>query len=61
MKLTKVYSNQDETFAPIFLKDGLNAVIAEIRKPENKDKDTHNLGKTTLARISHSYSASLAD
>lgn len=51
MKLTKIYSNQDETFGPIFLKDGLNAVIAEIRKPENKEKDTHNLGKTTLARL----------
>ncbi|MDL0431550.1 DUF2326 domain-containing protein [Marinobacter sp. TBZ242] len=51
MKLTKIYSNQDEIFAPIFLNDGLNAVIAEIRKPENKEKDTHNLGKTTLARL----------
>lgn len=51
MKLTKIYSNQDGIFAPIFLNDGLNAVIAEIRKPENKEKDTHNLGKTTLARL----------
>ncbi|PPK53553.1 uncharacterized protein YydD (DUF2326 family) [Marinobacter persicus] len=51
MKLTKVYSNKNETFAPIFLEDGLNAVIAEIRRPENKEKDTHNLGKTTLAKL----------
>jgi uncharacterized protein YydD (DUF2326 family) len=30
---------------------GLNTVIAEIRLPENKAKDTHNLGKTTLGKL----------
>jgi uncharacterized protein YydD (DUF2326 family) len=30
---------------------GLNVVMAEIRLPENRDKDTHNLGKTTLGRL----------
>jgi uncharacterized protein YydD (DUF2326 family) len=30
---------------------GLNVVMAEIRLPENRNKDTHNLGKTTLGRI----------
>jgi uncharacterized protein YydD (DUF2326 family) len=30
---------------------GLNVVIAEIRLPENRNKDTHNLGKSTLGRM----------
>jgi uncharacterized protein YydD (DUF2326 family) len=30
---------------------GLNAIVAEIRLPENRKKDTHNLGKTTLGRL----------
>ena len=30
---------------------GLNVVLAEIRLPENRKKDTHNLGKTTLGRL----------
>ncbi|CCH11454.1 hypothetical protein SMD_0885 [Stenotrophomonas maltophilia D457] len=30
---------------------GLNVVMAEIRLPENRNKDTHNLGKTTLGRL----------
>jgi uncharacterized protein YydD (DUF2326 family) len=29
----------------------LNVVMAEIRLPENRNKDTHNLGKTTLGRL----------
>ncbi len=29
----------------------LNVVLAEIRLPENRDRDTHNLGKTTLGRL----------
>jgi uncharacterized protein YydD (DUF2326 family) len=31
--------------------DGVNVVMAEIRLPENRNKDTHNLGKTTLGRL----------
>jgi uncharacterized protein YydD (DUF2326 family) len=33
-------------FAP-----GLNAILAQIRVPENRNKDTHNVGKTTLGRV----------
>jgi uncharacterized protein YydD (DUF2326 family) len=51
MKLSKLYSNKPDIFAPIDFATGLNVVIAEIRLPENKDKDTHNLGKTTLGRM----------
>ncbi len=51
MKLSKIYSNKPKIFPPINFKQGLNVVLAEIRLPENKDKDTHNLGKTTLGRL----------
>jgi len=51
MKLSKLYSNKPDTFSPIDFVSGLNVVMAEIRLPENRKKDTHNLGKTTLGRI----------
>lgn len=51
MKLSRLYSNKPETFAPVDFVSGLNVVIAEIRLPENRDKDTHNLGKSTLGRL----------
>jgi uncharacterized protein YydD (DUF2326 family) len=51
MKLSRIYSNQQRLFAPVTFHDGLNVVIAEIREPENREKDTHNLGKTTLSRL----------
>jgi uncharacterized protein YydD (DUF2326 family) len=38
-------------FTPIVFNDGLNVVLAEVRLPENKTKSSHNLGKSTLARI----------
>jgi uncharacterized protein YydD (DUF2326 family) len=51
MKLSRLYSNKPQLFAPIDFVGGLNVVIAEIRLPENRKKDTHNLGKTTLGRL----------
>src|ERR1017187_5822264 len=51
MKLSKLYSNKPAIFAPVEFLTGLNVIMAEIRLPENKKKDTHNLGKTTLGRI----------
>lgn len=51
MKLSRIYSNRDEAFTPIDFNDGLNVVLAEIRVPENRNKDTHNLGKTTLGLL----------
>ena len=51
MKLSKLYSNKSDLFGPIDFRAGLNVVLAEIRLPENRDKDTHNLGKTTLGRM----------
>ena len=51
MKLSKLYSNKPEQFESVDFVAGLNVVMAEIRLPENRDKDTHNLGKTTLGRL----------
>ncbi|WP_295843448.1 DUF2326 domain-containing protein [uncultured Xanthomonas sp.] len=38
-------------FEPVEFVHGLNVVVAEIRLPENRNRDTHNLGKTTLGRL----------
>lgn len=51
MKISKLYSNLPDKFSPIIFNDGLNFIYGEIRHPESKAKDTHNLGKTTLARL----------
>jgi len=51
MKPSKFYSNKPTLFAPVAFQQDLNVVLAEIRLPENKDRDTHNLGKTTLGRM----------
>src|SRR5712672_146262 len=51
MKLSKLYSDKPNQFGPIDFVGGLNVVLAEIRLPENRRKDTHNLGKTTLGRL----------
>ena len=51
MKLSRLYSNRPDQFSPIEFVSGLNIVLAEIRLPENRKKDTHNLGKTTLGRL----------
>jgi uncharacterized protein YydD (DUF2326 family) len=51
MKLSKLYSNFPQKFPAIYFRSGLNVVLAEIRDTNNKDKDTHDLGKTTLGRL----------
>ena len=51
MRLSQVYCNFPEAFGPIRFNPGVNIVLGEIRVPENRDKDTHNLGKTTLALL----------
>lgn len=51
MKLSRLYSNKPDLFDPVEFIQGLNVVMAEIRLPENRSKDTHNLGKTTLGRL----------
>jgi uncharacterized protein YydD (DUF2326 family) len=51
MKLSKLYCNMPDTFAPVNFVDGLNVVLAEIRLPQNQKKDTHNLGKTIFGSL----------
>ncbi|MEI9988120.1 MAG: hypothetical protein WDN69_36455 [Aliidongia sp.] len=51
MKPSKLYSNKPDLFTPVEFTPDLNVVLAEIRLPENRDRDTHNLGKTTLGRL----------
>jgi uncharacterized protein YydD (DUF2326 family) len=51
MKPSKLYSNRPAVLAPVEFAPELNVVLAQIRLPENRDRDTHNLGKTTLGRL----------
>lgn len=51
MKLSRLYTNQPKHFEPIQFTNGLNVVLGEIKDPANKNKDTHNLGKSTLGRV----------
>lgn len=51
MKLSRLYSSKSDLFEPVEFVQGLNVVMAEIRLPENRSKDTHNLGKTTFGRL----------
>jgi len=51
MKLSKLYSNKPALFTPITFTPQVNVIMAEIRLPKNRHKDTHNLGKTTLGRL----------
>ena len=51
MKLSCLYSDQPDIFAPIRFRDGLNVVLAHIRHPKDDSKLGHNLGKTLLIEI----------
>ncbi|WP_226636720.1 DUF2326 domain-containing protein [Brevundimonas poindexterae] len=51
MRVSRFYSNQGDAFPPIDFVDGMNVVLAEIRLPQNRSRDTHNLGKSTLGRL----------
>ncbi len=51
MKISKLYSNEPLLFKEIKFNAGLNVILGEIRLEENQDKDTHNLGKTTVGRL----------
>jgi uncharacterized protein YydD (DUF2326 family) len=51
MRLIRLYSNKPEVFEPIEFHAGISAVVAEIKRPENRGKTVHNLGKSTVARL----------
>ena len=46
MKLSQLYANK--SFKNIVFNDGLNLVLAKVTKKLDLNKDSHNLGKTTL-------------
>lgn len=50
MKLVKLYSN-DENFKTVTFSPGFNLILGEITDSTNLNKDSHNLGKTTLIDI----------
>jgi len=49
MKLSQLYANK--AFKNIVFNDGLNLVLAKVTKQLDKNKDSHNLGKTTLISV----------
>lgn len=49
MKLSQLYSNK--SFKNIVFNDGLNLVLAKVTKKLDLNKDSHNLGKTTLITV----------
>jgi uncharacterized protein YydD (DUF2326 family) len=51
MKLSKIYSNNDDVFKPILFNEGFNVIYGKVKKPKDSDKDSHNLGKTILIHL----------
>jgi uncharacterized protein YydD (DUF2326 family) len=51
MKLSRLYSNRPDLFLPVEFNAGVSAVFAEIRLPENRERDTHNLGKSIFGQL----------
>jgi uncharacterized protein YydD (DUF2326 family) len=56
VQISRVYSNRPAVFAPITLNYGieanhLNVIYGEVRRPSDKARDSHNLGKTTLLHL----------
>jgi uncharacterized protein YydD (DUF2326 family) len=51
MRLKRLYSNKPELFRAVQFNPGVSAVFAEIRLPENLDRDTHNLGKSIFGEL----------
>ena len=51
MKLSKIYSNKDEIFKPIYFNEGFNVIYGKVKRPKETDKDSHNLGKTLLIHL----------
>jgi len=49
MKLSQLYANKK--FKNIVFNDGLNLVLAKVTKKLDLNKDSHNLGKTTLIAV----------
>ncbi|MBF4371432.1 DUF2326 domain-containing protein, partial [Vibrio anguillarum] len=51
MKISKIYSNKPDIFEPIEFNEGFNVIIGQIRLRDDKNKDSHTLGKSKLAEL----------
>jgi len=56
MQLVRITSNNPDYFIPIRFNVGedarnLNVVYGDVRRPQDKSRDSHNLGKTTLITV----------
>jgi len=51
MKLSKIYSNKDNIFKPIYFNEGFNVIYGKVKRPKESDKDSHNLGKTLFIHL----------
>ena len=56
MKISRIYSNLPNIFVPIDFNHAadtksLNVVFGDVLKPEDRERDSHNLGKTTLLHL----------
>ena len=51
MRLSRIYSNVEKEFHTIDFNRGFNVIVGEIRNPEAKKTDAHNLGKTKLSQL----------
>ena len=49
MQLSKIYANKD--FGNVSFKDGLNVIIGKISNREDRELDTHNIGKSLLLEV----------
>ena len=56
MQISRIYCNREDVFAPIGFNYGndanlLNVILGDVRRPKDKKRDSHNLGKTTLLHL----------
>lgn len=56
MQISRLYCNRPDIFGPIDFNSRdrshtLNVVFGAVRQPKNKNRDSHNLGKTTLIQV----------
>jgi uncharacterized protein YydD (DUF2326 family) len=51
VRLSQLYSNKPDIFPRIQFNRGLNVILAQVTKPKDAEKDSHNLGKTLLLHL----------
>ena len=51
MKLSKIYSNLPRYFKPIRFNFGFNVILGHVSMPRDRNRDSHNLGKSLLIDV----------